>query len=213
MILPKMILFDLGGVIEQISPSNVASAFKRLGMDNPERFFSLEGQSQLCEDFELGKVSSSDFVSSIQKKLPSATHQQIIDAWNSNLLGVAAETTQVLQTLRMRGHQLFALSNTNALHFEKIKMQFLALQGFPFCYLFDQVFVSYEIGLRKPTRAFFTYVLEALFLGASPGEAIFIDDIAVNTASARALGLQVHTHLINSSISYLLSGSSDICKE
>jgi|SoiMethySBSTD1v2_1073268.scaffolds.fasta_scaffold297597_2 putative hydrolase of the HAD superfamily len=52
---------------------------------------------------------------------------------------------------------------------------------------FDHVFSSAEIGWRKPSREYFTTVLEQLRLPA--GECLLVDDTARNVAGARAAGL------------------------
>jgi putative hydrolase of the HAD superfamily len=52
---------------------------------------------------------------------------------------------------------------------------------------FDAVVVSSEAGCMKPDPAIFRIVLERL--GVEAGEALFVDDRAVNVAGAEALGL------------------------
>jgi putative hydrolase of the HAD superfamily len=56
---------------------------------------------------------------------------------------------------------------------------------------FDAVVVSCEVGLAKPDAAIFHLTLERL--GARPAEALFVDDRAVNTAAAEALGIATLT--------------------
>ena len=54
--------------------------------------------------------------------------------------------------------------------------------------LFDEVFVSYQLGFAKPDdRAYYTAVER---LGVTPEECVFIDDNAENVAAAQAVGLQ-----------------------
>lgn len=204
--LPRNILFDLGGVIEKISPVAVAEEFKKLGMQEPGKFFSISGQSRLCEDFELGKIDSNFFIESIKMALPKATDYQIINAWNANLLGVTSDTIETLQSLKRKGHALYILSNTNALHFDAITEKFRDAHQMELSSLFDQIFLSFKIGLRKPTEAFFKAVLDKLALSLNPSQAIFIDDLAPNTSAAEKLGLKTHTHKTNEPISYLESG-------
>jgi glucose-1-phosphatase len=53
---------------------------------------------------------------------------------------------------------------------------------------FNRVFVSSDIGLRKPERAAFEFIANAI---AVPKEAIlFFDDLSENVAGARDVGLQ-----------------------
>ncbi|MHA1689699.1 MAG: HAD-IA family hydrolase [Promethearchaeota archaeon] len=53
--------------------------------------------------------------------------------------------------------------------------------------LFDHVFLSYELSMRKPEIEKYKYVLKKL--NAKPEECIFIDDKLVNLVPARKLGI------------------------
>ena len=53
--------------------------------------------------------------------------------------------------------------------------------------LFDFIFESKEIGLRKPDQAFYDYVLEKV--GISPKKIIFLDDLGINLKPAKAMGM------------------------
>jgi len=55
--------------------------------------------------------------------------------------------------------------------------------------LFDQIFISGEIGLRKPEEDFYSFVLDKI--NAEPDECLFIDDYIVNCEGAEKLG--IHT--------------------
>lgn len=53
--------------------------------------------------------------------------------------------------------------------------------------VFDQVFTSGNVGMRKPGLSFFRHVLEATH--TAPQDAIFVDDKFENVFAARSLGL------------------------
>jgi putative hydrolase of the HAD superfamily len=53
--------------------------------------------------------------------------------------------------------------------------------------LFEKAYYSYEIGLRKPTKEIFKYILEDSNL--DPDETLFIDDSNQNIKTAKELGL------------------------
>lgn len=53
--------------------------------------------------------------------------------------------------------------------------------------LFDFIFESKEIGLRKPDQAFYDYVLKKV--GISPKKIIFLDDLGINLKPAKAMGM------------------------
>ena len=54
--------------------------------------------------------------------------------------------------------------------------------------LFDVIVVSGMVGVQKPDPAIYHLVLERL--GLAPGEAIFVDDFAVNVEAAGRVGMQ-----------------------
>lgn len=53
--------------------------------------------------------------------------------------------------------------------------------------LFDQVFTSFDIGLRKPEAEFYNVVLREA--GANASESIFVDDKLENVIGARSVGI------------------------
>ena len=68
---------------------------------------------------------------------------------------------------------------------------------------FDGRIISSDIGIRKPSREFFEYMLE--ILGYAPEEILLIDDQDINIQSASKLGIV--------SIKYENEGSIDNIKE
>lgn len=53
---------------------------------------------------------------------------------------------------------------------------------------YERLFISCEMGLRKPDPAYFLRIVRSL--GVAPAEALFVDDMAVNVAGAREAGLR-----------------------
>ena len=62
---------------------------------------------------------------------------------------------------------------------------------------FEQMYLSYEIGLRKPDAQIFEYVLQDA--GLDPSKTLFIDDTIQHIQSAKEVGLITH-HLVKKSI-------------
>jgi len=57
--------------------------------------------------------------------------------------------------------------------------------------MFDAVIVSCEVGLAKPDPAIYHLTLERM--GATPAEALFVDDRVVNTSAAEGIGIRTLT--------------------
>ena len=53
--------------------------------------------------------------------------------------------------------------------------------------LFDYVFESKELGLRKPDQEFYDHVMEEVKI--SPEKIIFLDDLGINLKPAKLMGI------------------------
>lgn len=62
--------------------------------------------------------------------------------------------------------------------------------------LFDGIFCSAEMGLKKPEKAYYQSIINTL--GVDPSEIIYYDDALENIESARSLGIRaVHYRSID----------------
>jgi putative hydrolase of the HAD superfamily len=198
------IIFDLGGVILNIDYQLPVKAFKKLGIENFNELFSQASQSNLFNDYEKGEISSDDFIKEIKKYLPQNTSEAaIINAWNSILLDLPEERLFSLEKAA-ENHRIFLLSNTNALHIESYNqyllnnLQLPSLEPF-----FETLYLSYEVGLRKPDLRIFEYVLQDADL--LPERTLFIDDSIQHIQAASELGI-LTKHLVNEDITTFLEG-------
>jgi putative hydrolase of the HAD superfamily len=184
----KNIIFDLGGVILNIDYHLTVKAFKDLGLDNFQEHFSQAQQTQLFDKYEKGLISTDDFRKEIKTHLPEGiTDVQIDDAWNAILLDLPEERLALLRRLKAN-HRLFLLSNTNELHILSFNERFRQL--YPEAALstyFEKMYLSYEVGMRKPDAEIFEFVLRDNQLAAD--ETLFIDDSIQHVNSASALGI------------------------
>ena len=165
------------------------TAFSRLGWRSEDwHGLSKEG-SLIFDNLEIGLSDAEQFRASIRKILPGKPTDEDIDAaWNAMLIGFPKETIAYLNQLKKQ-YRLFLLSNTNALHLKKFSEMFEKSFGYSMCQLFERCFYSHEIGFRKPSaEAFDTVVQEA---NLNPAETLFVDDLKVNTETAKSLGMQV----------------------
>lgn len=78
---------------------------------------------------------------------------------------------------------LYAFTNSNPTHQREWSARYAAELS-----SFRDIFVSSDLGLRKPDRAAFAAV--AGRTGFRPAEILFFDDTAENVTGARAAGLQ-----------------------
>jgi putative hydrolase of the HAD superfamily len=190
----KNIIFDLGGVILNIDYDLTAKAFAGLGLNQFSQLFSKSQQQQLFDLYEKGIISSDDFRNTLNNSLKEPVSPALIDAaWNAMLLDLPPARLELLRTVKST-HRTFLLSNTNEIHmqwfFHSLQQHF----GIPdLSTFFENVYLSYQIRLRKPDAAIFQYVLDKNEL--DPSETLFIDDSPQHIESAKKLG--IHTHWLD----------------
>ncbi len=187
----KNILFDLGDVLIDIDFQKVKAAFENLGITEFDKQFSQLTASSLFENLETGKISETDFYKEIQQqsKIPLA-ETDIKNAWNAILLDFRAESMKRLQELKQT-HRLFLLSNTNAIHLTEVNNILHRQLGINnLDVFFEKAYYSHVVGLRKPYRQVFDYVLKDAGIVAS--ETMFIDDTPPNIETAGQLGFSTH---------------------
>ena len=184
----KNYIFDLGGVILDIRMQNAYERFVALGL--PAAELEKGGFAyKLMEDYQLGFVNTQSFCKQIADKCSSATPSDIENAWNSICLGVAERKLNALRRLRkMENVTVSLLSNTNDLHWDFYCKNWFNANGNHISDFFGHVFLSQELHLQKPDPEIFKTAVRTL--NANPGEMIFIDDNAENTAAAAACGLK-----------------------
>jgi glucose-1-phosphatase len=188
------IIFDLGGVIINLDYELTTKAFQQLGMLSFKESYSQLSQNSLFDDFETGKISPQHFINKLLVHLPSGTSaNQVVAAWNSMILDVPKEKITLLNTLKDR-YRIFLLSNTNEIHMVKVKREWEKVSDQPMGAFFKHIFLSHEVGLRKPNPEIFTLVCEQM--GLIPETTLFIDDSPQHIEGAQSIGLQT-LHLKN----------------
>lgn len=185
----KAIIFDLGGVILNINYQNTIDAFKRLGIQNQNCFYSKARQTDIFEQIEKGKISKKKFLLSLQKETTGANLKQIETAWNSMLLNLPRQRIDFLKKIN-KNYSIFLLSNTNAIHISEIKKNLGITRYNKFYNLFEKVYYSHKIGYRKPQAKIFQLVLNENKLSAQ--EVLFIDDSIQHIESAKKIGIKTH---------------------
>ena len=187
----KNIIFDLGGVILNIDYSLTEKAFSKLGISDFKTLFSQAQQTQLFDNYEKGFISSDNFRTELKKYLQKNISDAEIDiAWNSILLDLPKERIDLLKKIKTT-HRTFLLSNTNDIHIEtfnsylKNEFELPDLSSF-----FEKMYLSYEIGMRKPDAEIFELVLRENNL--KPKETLFIDDSIQHVEAAKKLGIEAY---------------------
>jgi len=184
----RNVIFDLGGVILNIDYDRTVQAFELLGFTGFGEIFSQRQQLELFSTFERGQITPEEFRASINRLSPLPLKESDIDAaWNAMLLDLPEERMELIERVRQT-HRTFLLSNTNVIHIEAFISSVDKQHGAGrFNALFDTIYYSSSIGMRKPDAEIFEFVLRENDL--APEETLFIDDFPWNVEAARKTGI------------------------
>jgi len=188
-VLIKNLIFDLGGVVLNIDYDGPSKALAQMGITNFYDYYSKAKQDNIFNDFEKGLISPAQFRENINKFFNLKLSDKELDAiWNAIILNFPKENIELLLSLR-KHYKTYLLSNTNKIHFDFYTEQLRVVYGITWEDLFDNVFFSHEMGLRKPDFDMYNKALEQAGINAQ--ESLFVDDLIVNIESAKNCG--IHT--------------------
>lgn len=190
----KNIIFDLGGVIFNINYQSTIDAFKKLNFNDFDMIYTKMKQSTLFDLLETGKIPPQTFRNELRKYKSKLNDAEIDFAWNAMIKDLPQANIDLLMNIRST-YRIFLLSNTNAIHISYVVKYLENNFGeniFP--KLFEHVYYSHEIGLRKPHPDAYAFVLERS--GLKPDETLFIDDLQANIDGAKETGILSY-HLDN----------------
>lgn len=181
----KNIIFDFGDVFINLDKNATYREMAKLGVSDIS-----EDMMQTYYKYEMGLISTDEFIKYNQNKFPKLKRFELINAWNAILLDFSIERFMFLKELvASKKYRLFLLSNTNDLHISWIQKDWGNKLYEEFKNCFEKFYLSHEINLRKPNSNIYQYVLEENNL--INNQTLFIDDLKENTISASALGIKV----------------------
>lgn len=185
----EAIIFDLGGVLLNLDYSLTEKAFNDLGCEDFGKIYSQLRQTDLFDQFEIGKVSPFHFVNRLLDQLPQGKNaNQVVHAWNAMILDFPKERMEWLAELG-KTKRIFLLSNTNNLHVTAVRAALKKSVGHGNLEdYFEKTYFSCDMGLRKPNVECFEHVLNENKL--NPETTLFIDDSPQHLEGAKLAGLQ-----------------------
>ncbi|MBT8300676.1 MAG: HAD-IA family hydrolase [Maribacter sp.] len=179
----KNIIFDFGDIFINLDKEIIIREIQKYGHPalTPELI-------ALSDTYEMGQISSENFIGAAQSYFANTSAEEIIMIWNGMLLDFPDYRLEFIEKLAQENkYRLFLLSNSNALHISEVVkiMGDSKFERFKNC--FEQLYFSHEIHLRKPNADIYEFVLHKN--GLDPIETLFIDDTVENTQAAHKLGI------------------------
>ncbi|MBO0860542.1 MAG: HAD family phosphatase [Chloracidobacterium sp.] len=177
----KAIVFDLGGVLIDWNPRYLYRKLFNGDEEAMERFLS-----EICTpEWNARQDEGRTFAAATEELIALHPEQAgliraFFDRWPEMVAGAIEPTVGILSELKGSGRALYALSNWSMETFPH------ARERFEFLGWFDRTVISGEIGLIKPNREVFDFLL--VETGRHAEECAFIDDSPANVAAARELG-------------------------
>jgi putative hydrolase of the HAD superfamily len=197
------VIFDLGGVIINLDTSRTINAFNKISQIPFETIYTQAKQNDLFDRFDRGKISTDEFVQELKKLIRFAgPDKEILAAWNAMLLDFPEERLDALIEMK-HNYNTFLLSNTCEPHIEAFEKELEDEHGIRnFGDYFDKLYYSCRIGMRKPDKEIFEFVLQQNNL--KPEETIFIDDSPQHVKGAGECGINAFLLQKNMSVNDLL---------
>jgi glucose-1-phosphatase len=185
----ETLILDLGGVIIDIFPQRVVDELQKManGSLSSEEIWAQIKSGKLIERHEVGILTDEAFLLELSTIVNCSNHEAIRSAWCMMLGDIPIERIRTIEKLK-KTHKVFLLSNTNGLHFLEIEGYLKKTYDISAYTLFDQVFLSHEIGFRKPNIDIYEQVL--IKSGVAPESAVFVDDVFENAKGAELVGIE-----------------------
>ncbi|MFX0058535.1 MAG: HAD family hydrolase [Candidatus Heimdallarchaeota archaeon] len=196
----KHFIFDFGGVLIE-KTFVLKNLFTLLEHDLKIKIPDIQTEPylrKLKRRLSSGIISSHEFLEKIfekyyypfQKKGGALPPKKVnvhyyVELWfnlYTKVTHVSSDMAEIIERLHKAGYTVSLMSNTHDIHAKSNE-----LRGF--YDMFDNVFLSNEIGMIKPDMEKYKYLLKKL--DTKPKKCIFIDDKISNLIPARELGIIV----------------------
>lgn len=185
------LLFDLGGVVLEVDFEKVFEHWAKtncLTVSEIKQKFTMDEAYQL---HERGQITGTEFFTHLRSSLKLTADDEALTAgWNAIFGNEISAALDAIDQVRDR-YQCFAFTNTNAVHQEFWEREYPRIRQ-----SFEHMFVSSEIGMRKPDLQAFEHILNETSIKAEG--MLFFDDTEENVKGAQRAGLQ--TVQVNSSV-------------
>lgn len=179
----RAILFDLGGVVIDIDfkrAFQIWAALASVDASDLEKRFTFD---EAYEQHETGDLQSSAYFNALGKSLNvSLSEDDLVAGWNDIYLGTIPGMVKLLATASQR-FPLYAFTNSNPTHQSVWSVRFAAELS-----AFKTIYVSSELGVRKPDPRSFSLVAEQM--GVQASEVLFFDDSVENVNGAVSAGMR-----------------------
>ena len=177
------LLFDLGGVVIEIDFDRAFWYWSLYSNQDRETIKSKFEFDSYYERHERGEIGASEYFASLRGSLGiNIGDEEFLKGWNSIFVGEISGVVKLLSDIKEK-LPIYAFSNTNLTHKSVWSEMFAHVPA-----LFRKMFVSCEMGMRKPEPEAFNAISQEI--GIKPEHILFFDDSVENISGARKIGMQ-----------------------
>jgi len=187
----EAIISDFGGVLTSPLLESFAGLMQASGISLESvgkamaAIAEREGSNPLFE-LETGRITEAAFMGALSEQLSAATGEEVeLDGFGERYFQQLKPNEPMIgymRELRGRGHKM-AICTNNIREWEAHWRAMLPVDE-----IFEVVVDSAFVGSRKPEPRIYEITLERL--SADPETTLFIDDVEINCAGARELGMR-----------------------
>jgi glucose-1-phosphatase len=178
----EALLFDVGGVVIEIDFGRALASWAAAAgapVDTLRARFSFDDAYQR---HERGEIAAGEYFAALRSSLridvPDAA---LVTGWNAIYVKEVPGMRALLGTIADR-FPIYAFTNSNPTHHAFCSVHYAGVLE-----RFRKVFMSFEMGLRKPERAAFETIAAAIDVPLD--RILFFDDTPANVEGARSIGM------------------------
>ncbi len=177
-------IFDMGNVIIDIDFKRVLGVWSNLSGTPLATLSERFSMGEVFQKHERGEISDEEFAAELSHEMGIAlSFEQFSLGWQAVFVGLRTEVIDIFKRLREQGHRVVVLSNTNRLHLNYWPAHYPEIAANT-----DALYLSQDLGMRKPEPRIFEYVLGQE--GVTASQAVFFDDVIENVEAARLMGIE-----------------------
>jgi len=176
----EVLLFDVLGVLAEDSHTITKAVLAATQMTNDE-LWDFWVKSPAVREFDTGRISGEVFAERLMSEMDHPVAPEVfLELFGKWIVGLYDGTEALLSRIS-RTYKKACLSNTNEILWPPVRDTF-GLGG-----LLDAYYLSHEMGMLKPDKEAFEYVIQDL--DTAPERIAFFDDLELNVNSAKEVGM------------------------
>jgi putative hydrolase of the HAD superfamily len=175
-------LFDLGNTLIKLAYERVLANICREATVTRDELIEILESNGGYRDMERGAVTFWEFYDHLcEKSGYRGSIRDFHEVWSDFFDGPILGMEELLERIRAKYRVAF-LSNSNEIHAEVIPKKYGTLFRKD-----DRFIFSHRFKVAKPDPEIFRRALEVI--GATPAQAVFVDDLLENVIAARSVGI------------------------